>query len=121
MFDKRLDDGLDGLEAVDGFAVFLEILREHGAGEVDGDHDIVALGADLAFVFDTLGAGEGDDDEDEAGERQADGPARGSGEGGAMPGGGKGHEQDGDAAATAQPADQGQREEGEEPERIVDC
>ena len=60
--DEGLDDGRDGLEAVDALAAALEILCEHRAGEVDREDDIVALGADLAAVFDALGTGEGDYD-----------------------------------------------------------
>jgi hypothetical protein len=120
LVDEGLDDGLDRLEAVDGLAVFLVVLGEHGAGEVDGEDDVVALGADLAFVFDALGTGEGDDEQREAEEGEADGPARRGGERRAMPGGGERDEQHGHAAATAEPEDERQREEGEEPERVFE-
>ena len=120
LFDERLDDGLDGLEAIDAVAPALVILGEHRGGKVDREDEVVALGADLAFVFDALRAGEGGDEQHEPGDREAGRPTGGRSERRAVPSGGKRHEQDRHAATTAEPDAQGQKREGEKPEGIVE-
>jgi hypothetical protein len=57
--DEGLDDGFDGLQAVDALAVALVILGQHRAGEVDREHQVIALLFHLAPVLDDLRAGEG--------------------------------------------------------------
>ena len=73
--DKSLDDGLDGLEAVDALTVTLVVLGEHRAGKVDGEHQVVALLLHLALVLDDLRPGEADDEQDDPEHGEGGGPA----------------------------------------------
>lgn len=101
--DERLNDGLDRLETVDARVARFVVLGEHRSGKVDREHDVVAFSADFALVLHALGTCERDNQKNHADQREAGGPAGRRGERRPVPGGGKGHQQDGHGASAAQP------------------
>ena len=115
--DEGFDDGADGVDAAEALALVFIVFDAHGAGEVDDEHEVVALGVDFVFVLDFLRAGEGGGEEDERERGEDGGEARGAGERGAVPGGGKGDDEDGGGAAGAENDYRGDDEQREEPER----
>ena len=110
--------GLIACEAIQALAVLFIVFAQHGSGEIDRQHDVVALGARLPLVLDLLGTREAADQQGEPQGGEHRGDAGRGGERRTVPGGGKRHEQDGHPAAAAQPEGPGQGEERQEPERI---
>ena len=116
MVDEGLDDGFDRLKAVERFAVFLVILGEHGAGEIDAEHEVVTFGVDLMFILDALRAGERDDEQHEPAHGQHRRPTGGGRERRAVPSSREWHQQHGNRPPAAQPQDHWNDQEREKPE-----
>ena len=55
--DEGLDDGLDRLETVVTAAILFKVLGQHRAGEINAQHEVIALGALDDPVLDALWAG----------------------------------------------------------------
>ncbi len=120
--DELFGDLFYSLEAVGLFASDGEVFREHGAGDVDGEHDVESAGAGDFVVGGDAGTREGEDEQREGGEglEKAE-SARGSAHGGAESGErSNGGEAQGAGASVRpeQPCGEGDQEEEQECVRI---